>query len=209
MVKASGIPTPTFNLLFPKTIDLMTASDEEITGYLELAMSRVQKLGGDLAVFGSGKSRNRPENMSYGEAFRRLVHVAQLTAEVAGRYGVTIAMEPLNRSETNTINSLAEGACLVAAADHPNLTLLADYFHIAKDGEPVSDVVRLGGVAHVHIAAGTRYYPTEADDGIVSFVKALKTVGYDDRMSLEGKSDDPDTDGPAAAAFLKRLWAES
>ena len=86
--------------------------------------TRVQRMGGKIAVFGSGKSRNRPADMSYDSAFRRLVRLTRMTGEIAVQYDVTIVIEPLNRNETNMINSLGEGACLSAAVDHPRVRLL-------------------------------------------------------------------------------------
>ena len=210
--RAAQMPTPAFNLLFPKTLQLLSpdVADADIAAYLERALERVQALGGRVAVFGSGKSRNRPEGMAYADAFRRLTEVTRLTGEVARRYGVTIVVEPLNRAESNMINSLAEGACLVAAVDHPNVRLLADYYHMAKDGEPIGDIVRLGGVTHAHIATREgRRYPAAVEEGFAAFFRALRETGYDGMVSVEGKTEDMATDGPAALSLMKKLWEDA
>lgn len=212
VTRASQMPTPAFNLLFPKTMQLLTpdVTDSDIAAYLERALARVQELGGMVAVFGSGKSRNRPEGMPYAEAFRRLTEVTRLTGEVAQRYSVTIVVEPLNRAESNMINSLAEGACLVASVGHPNVRLLADYYHMAKDGEPIGDIVRLGGVTHAHIATREgRRYPTAMEEGFASFFRTLRETGYDGMVSVEGKTEDMAADGPAALALMKKLWEDA
>lgn len=208
-----GLPCPAFNLLFPKTMQLLSpeVTNEEIAAYLEGAMARVQALGGRVAVFGSGKSRNRPEGMRYDEAFRRLVEVTRLSGEIAGKYGVTIVIEPLNRSETNMINAMAEGAALVAAANEPHVRLLCDYFHAAKDGEPLTDIVRLGGVHHTHIATreGRRYPVEEGGDDFRTFFRSLKETNYQGLMSIEGKTDDLAADAPRALALLRKLEEEA
>lgn len=212
-VKAVGLPCPAFNLLFPRTMALLepATTNDAIAGYLHGAMKRVQALGGQIAVFGSGKSRNRPENMSYGDAFRRLTEIARLAGEIAGQYGVTIVMEPLNRAESNIINSMAEGAALVAAVNHPSVALLTDYYHVANDGEPVSDIARLGNIRHVHIATkeGRRYPMSAEQDDFAGFFGSLKAIGYEGRVSIEGKCDDMAADAPVALAMLKRLWEEA
>ena len=212
MVREASIPTPAFNLLFPKTMQLLTddVTDADIAAYLEKAMTRVAELGGKVAVFGSGKSRNKPEDMSYDDAFRRLVEVTRLTGEIAGKHGVIIVIEPLNRGESNMINSVAEGAALVAAVNHPSVKLLADYYHMAKDGEPISDIVRLGGVCHAHIATKEgRRYPAVMEEGFVSFINALKETNYSGLLSVEGKTDDIAVDAPASIALLKKLWEDA
>lgn len=209
-VKAAPIACEAFNLLFPKTIQVMLTPDEEIAAYLHTALSRVQQLGGKVAVFGSGKSRGIPEGWTYAQTFRRLVAVTRLTGEVAAQYGVTIVIEPLNRSETNTINAMAEGAALCAMVDHPNVKLLCDSYHVATDNEPFTDIVRLGGVSHVHVAtkAGRRY-PLAADQDHQALFAALKATGYTGRISIEGKTDDMTADSPVALAALKTMWEEN
>lgn len=212
MVREAAIPTPAFNLLFPKTMLLLTdeVTDADVAAYLEKAMARVQELGGKVAVFGSGKSRNRPEGMTYDTAFCRLTAVTRLTGEIAGKYGVTIVIEPLNRAESNMINSVAEGAALVAAVDHPNVKLLADYFHMAKDGEPIADIVRVGGVCHAHIATKEgRRYPAVMEEGFADFFKAMKKTNYEGLVSVEGKTDDMTADGPASLDLMKKLWEDA
>lgn len=211
MVKEAAIPCPAFNLLFPKTMQVLVpeTTDDMIAEYLHTAMKRVQLLGGRVAVFGSGKSRNCPEGMTYGEAFRRLVEVTRLTGEIAQQYGVVIVIEPLNRTETNMINSMAEGAALVAMVNHPNVQLLCDSFHVAKENEPFTDVVRLGGVSHVHVATKEgRRYPLEKDADLTALYEALKATNYDGMISIEGKTDDMAQDAPVSIALLKNLWEE-
>lgn len=104
------------------------------------------------------------------------------------------------------INSVAEGACLVAAANHPSVKLLADYYHMALEGEPCSDIVRVGGVAHTHIAAREgRLYPTVMEEGFADFFRALKASGYDGLLSVEGRTEDFAADAPAALKLLHQL----
>ena len=208
----ANISVPAFNLLFPKQMQLLEAGteDREIADYLHAALERVRELGGTTAVFGSGKSRNRPDALAYGEAFRRLTQVTRLTGEIAEQHGVTIVIEPLNRGETNMINSLGEGACLVAAANHPRVKLLADYYHIAVEGQPEEDILRLGGIAHAHIATREgRRVPTAVDAGYARMFSAMKQTGYTGLLSIEGKTDNLAEDGPAAIRMLRSKWEEA
>ena len=41
------------------------------------------------------------------------------------------------------------------------------------------------------------------------FMKALKDIGYDGRISIEGKTEDMETDGVRALALLKELEGRS
>ena len=211
-LRAAAIPAPAFNVLFPGDIALLSPEvpDTAIAEYLEKALARVQAMGGKTVVFGSGKSRARPEAVPYDEAFRRLIHVTRLIGDAAARHGITIVIEPLNRSETNMINSVAEGACLRAAVNHPSVGLLADYFHIAKEGHDPGDLARVGGIAHCHIATRAgREAPLEAEEGFSVLFSAMKRTGYQGLVSVEGKCLDLPKDGPATVALLKKLWEEA
>lgn len=211
--KEIGLPVPSFNCLFPGSIALLApeTTDQEIADYLHGAFKRVQALGGKVVVFGSGRSRNRPDGMDYGAAFRRLVEVARIIGDIAGQYGITAVVEPLNRSETNTINSMAEGAALVAAANHPHMKLLCDYYHVARDNEPLTDIVRLGGVAHTHIATleGRRHPVEEGPDQFRLFFRCLRETNYQGLMSVEGKTDDLAADAPRTLKLLRKLDEEA
>ena len=211
-LQTAGIPAPAFNVLFPGDIALLSpdTKNETITDYLHRAFSRVQALGGKTVVFGSGKSRMRPEEVSYDAAFRRLIDVTRLIGDAAAKHDIIIVIEPLNRGETNMINSVAEGACLRAAVNHPNVQLLADYYHIALERHDPADLKRLGGIAHCHIATEIgRKAPLEAEPGFSALFSAMKQTGYPGLVSVEGRCDDLSKDGPATVALLKRLWEEA
>ena len=211
-LKAAGIPAPCFNILFPGDLELLNpgTADETIAGYLGKAFSRVRKMGGSTVVFGSGKARRRPESLDYDTAFRRLTEITRLIGRTAEEHGITVVIEPLNRGETNMINSLAEGACLRAAVNHPAVRLLGDYYHIAAEGQPPEDVIRIGGIAHCHIAtAGSRRAPLEPEEGFGKLFAAMKQTGYTGRISVEGKIGSLETEGPQCVSLLKRMWEEA
>ncbi len=206
------LPVPSFNVLFPKTLRLLETEtrDDQIRAYLDTVFPRVQKLGGRTVVFGSGGSRKRPEGMAYGDAFRRLTEVTRIIGGEAEKFGITIVIEPLNREETNMICSVAEGACLAAAANHPHVALLGDYYHIAREHQPPEDIARVGGIRHAHIAtAAGRRIPLEAEEGFRTMFSAMKQTGYTGGISVEGRSENLPEEGPVSIRLLKKLWEEA
>lgn len=208
-LEQSFISASSFNVLFPGK-SLYTWDKTDLRAYLHQAFSRVTALGGKKVVFGSGKARMRPDDLPYGEAFRQLAEITRLIGEEAAPFGITITVESLNTAETNMINSLAEGACLVAVVNHPCVKLLADYYHIAAEHERPGDLERLGGIAHAHIAtANGRTIPLERDEGYLQLFAAMKHTGYQGNLSIEGKCEDLLRDGPAAIAMLTALWNEA
>ena len=207
-----GFETSRYNVLFPGTMALLVDdfSMEAMKNYLDKAFRRVHLMGGEICVFGSGKSRTRPEAVPYDEAFRRLIAVTRGIGEMAEKHGLTIAIEPLNRGECNMITSVAEGACLRAAVNHPRVSLLSDYYHVALEGEPEADIVRVSGVIHTHIAAREgRLYPTEMEEGFRRFFRALKDSDYRGSLSVEGRTENFEEDGPRALKLLRALAGEA
>ncbi len=211
-LKELKLPVPSFNVLFPGTIALLgkDSRDQEIRDYLRLVFPRVQRLGGKTVVFGSGRSRMRPESMSCDEAFRRLTEVTRLIGEEAEKFGLTIVIEPLNRGETNTINSVGEGACLRAAVNHPAVALLGDFYHIALEGEPPADLLRLGGISHCHIATKEgRRIPLQEEPGFREMFAAMKKTNYAGNISVEGRADNLAEEGPVSIRLLEKIWQEA
>ena len=195
-------------LLLPKTLSVMgdAYNEKQLRDYLSVAFDRMDKLGCNLVVFGSGKSRNFPPSMRWQDAFLSLVNVTKLIGEIALEHSIEIAIEPLNREETNMINTLCEGAALQAEVNMKNVGLLADSYHMRKEGEDLKRIIYCSPLVHTHIAMKEgRRYPTEAKAEVREFFSVLKEVGYDGTMSIEAKSDDWKSDSIKALKVLRDL----
>jgi sugar phosphate isomerase/epimerase len=204
----SPIKAERFNVLFPGTIRLAgpEADRGKIRDYLEKAFERVKALGGKAVVFGSGKSRAFPEGVPFKDSYRELVTAVRLMGEIAGKYGLIAAIEPLNRSETNCINSLIEGAMLEAAVNSPSVGLLADLYHILREKEPLDHIPAVKELTHTHVAVlEGRAFPVTADQDLRAFFAALKTAGYSGTMSIEGSTENLEKDAAAALKILRSL----
>lgn len=209
LCSSSSIRVEAFSLLFPKNMKLLgedAVTKEELSSYLDKAFSCMKAFGADIAVFGSGKSRFVPPSMRWQDAYRSLVGITGFIGEKASEYGITVAIEPLNRDETNLINSLAEGAALMVDVDMGSISLLADLYHMRKEGEPMERISLTSPLAHAHIAVlENRGYPVEKSQEVASFIKALKDASYDGRISIEGKSDDWQRDSLKSLLVLREL----
>ncbi len=178
------------NVLFPGTVQLTGDVDfESAKAYIEMILSRLGKAGVKIAVFGSSGSRKVPEGFDMDTAWQQLVKVGKILGETAQKYGITIALEPLRKAETNIINRQDEGLKMVQEVNHPNFRLLTDLYHLTQEGGTAEDVEACGNVyAHVHIAKPDdrkAMYPGDGAD-YASFFAALRAVGYDGRISFEG-----------------------
>jgi sugar phosphate isomerase/epimerase len=160
---------------------------ERLMRYAQTAFSRAEQVGVEIIVFGSGGARTMPENYSPKQAMEDFTALLRQFGPMAQSHGVTLVVEPLNKAECNFINSLAEGAEAVERCNHPNVQLLADLYHMLKDGEPVSEIVRFGRlIKHTHVAelAG-RACPGKSHEDFSPFFEALREANYTGRVALE------------------------
>lgn len=209
-IENSGIACEALNVLFPGNIRLTGQEVDvgKIKEYLDSAFNRVSQLGAKIVVFGSGGPRKIPEGWDKEKAWEQLKDVAKITGDIAGKYDITIAMEPLNKGETNILNSVSEGYRFVQEVDHPNVKLLADFYHMRKESENLSVLKSVASqLVHLHIAEGRdRTYPKDpSEDSYEEFFNILKQVGYDGRCSIEGRTSNIEEDGPIALNLLRKL----
>lgn len=173
--------------------------------YVGVALARAERVGIQYIVFGSGASRKVPDGFSREVAWSQLSRFARLCNEIAHEHGVMIVLEPLQRGETNIVNSVTEGARLVQEVDLPHFRLLVDAFHWAKEEEPVSSIVQSGSwLRHAHIATyAQRKAPGLEACDFQPFFKALQTIGYQGMLSIEGAWNDFALDAAPALAVLR------
>jgi sugar phosphate isomerase/epimerase len=174
--------------------------------YVEVACQRAQRAGIEIIVFGSGGARSIPDGFDCQQAWGQLVVFGRMLGPVAARHDVTIAVEPLNKGETNVLNATADCARYVREVDHPSVKLLIDGYHWALERESVADIVAAGPLlCHAHIATyQTRLAPGAEPCDFDPFFQALRDGGYDGRISIEGKWDDLANQATGALAELKQ-----
>ena len=200
-----GIPVESFNCFCPSEIRLTAGVDRDVlSAHAEKAFSRAERLGGELSVIGSGRSRNIPEGYEISKAREEFMSALTLVESIARRHGIRLALEPLRPAETNFINTMASAAEICDAMGNENIGCVVDLFHLDQNGEDMADVVKYGRhIIHTHLARRNidRRIPTIEDmDQVGLFFDALSAIGYEGRMSLEGTYY-PDFDASIAAAM--------
>jgi D-psicose/D-tagatose/L-ribulose 3-epimerase len=207
-IKQLGLPVPVTNLFLPATLKVTgpdVVPDEQMR-YVRKAFTRLSRLGTGIVVFGSGGARRVPDGFSKDDAFKQLVEFGRRIAMEAGSHGITIAVEPLRRQETNIINSAAEGLELVKAVNHPSFQLMIDFYHLASEREDPAVVLRAREhLRHLHVANPQgRVFPLVWDEyEYAPFFENLRQIGYDKRISVEATAKDFQTEAPRAIALLR------
>lgn len=126
-------------------------------------------------------------------------------AEHAASGGQDLLFEPLNRYETDLVNTVVDGVNLCKRAGNSNLKLMADLFHMnieeADIAQSISD--HAAHIGHVHFADSNRRAVGYGHTPMEPVIKALSETGYSGFVSAEVF---PDPDSFAAAEMTIRSF---
>ncbi|MDW8234129.1 MAG: sugar phosphate isomerase/epimerase family protein [Roseiflexaceae bacterium] len=209
-ITAASIRPESFNVLIPGNIPLCgpRADLEVLRSYLRRAFSRMASLGAAIAVLGSGVARRIPDGWPRERALDQIADAVALAGDEAGRYGITLALEHLNRQECNVLNTVGECAAFILERGLRDVRLLADLHHIEVEHEPLEVVANaMPQVVHVHVAGGGRQSPDTPGYDYAGFMRILRAAGYDARISAECNWNSLADQAPVALAFMKAQWA--
>jgi len=102
-------------------------------------------------------------------------------------YGVTIALEPLNRFETYFLNTAADAVRLCEEVGDDHVGILGDTFHFNIEEKSIPAAYRLCGkhLKHVHTCENDRGIPGSGHIDWPGVMAALRDVKYDGFVSIE------------------------
>ncbi len=105
----------------------------------------------------------------------------------AAEQGVTLIYEPLNRYETNLVNTVAQGVDLMKSLSTDSVKLLADLFHMNIEEANLPDAIRAGEgfIGHVHFVDSNRRATGMGHMDLAPVAAALGKIGYDRYASAE------------------------
>ncbi len=168
-------------------------------------------LGGRIMVFGSPKQRDLREGATFAQGLDRAAEVFRRVMPATESAGVTIAFEPLARTETNFINTAAQGVALIERVTHPNFRLHLDVKAMSDEGRPVPDIIHecKNHIAHFHANDPNARGPGTSGLDHAPFAAALREIGYKGWVCVEVFHYKPDPREIASAAmdYLKRVYA--
>lgn len=95
--------------------------------------------------------------------------------------------EPLNRYETNLVNTVEAGVLLLQSLKTRNVKVLADLFHMNIEETHIANAIRQGPgyIAHVHFVDSNRKAAGLGHLDFAPIAKALKDIDYHGYASAE------------------------
>lgn len=194
----------------------MSADDPAVRrsaiGYVKRCADIAAALGADIVVgpMYSAVGRTRMAEPSERNAQRALASESIVeAAEHAERQGVRLAIEPLNRFETDLINTVEQGVVLVEEIDRANVGLLLDTFHMNIEEKSIPDALRRAGkhIFEFHACSSDRGTPGEDHLPWPEIATALREVDFDGPVVIEAFT--PNIKEIARAVSIWRPLAES
>ncbi len=136
----------------------------------------------------AGLLRGRiPPGQDRREARTWVVDNLRHVAEHAAQRGVRIALEPINRYQSNFINNAQEAVDLIREVGADNLGLQMDVFHmVIEEPSLAGSFIRYcDHITHVHICDTNRQAPGQGHLDFVEILDTLDALGYEGYLSAE------------------------
>lgn len=176
------------------------------------ALNVVENLGGDYlggVIFSAlGKYELPPTKKSRDNAVAALKRLA-IAAQAKG---ITLGLEPVNRYESNLLNTGSQALEMIKDIGEPNVVVHLDIYHMnIEEQDLVSPVLQAGSkLGYVHIGASHRGPLGTGNIDFDSFFGALAKIGYKGTITFESFSSTvvaPDLS--STLGIWRNLWTDN
>jgi D-psicose/D-tagatose/L-ribulose 3-epimerase len=191
--------------------DLRGSEEEQAAGmdYLKDLVDQAVIIGNPARIIGPlysvvGKADAvEPERQKI--EFALVVKNLKELAAYAAAKGVELCIEPLNRFETDFLNTCDQGLKLVKAVKAPNVKLHLDTFHMNIEEKNQAEAILKAGdlLGHFHACGSDRGTPGNDHIDWKPIVAALKKIGYAGDVVIESFTTDVKVIARAAAIWRK------
>jgi D-psicose/D-tagatose/L-ribulose 3-epimerase len=193
IVKKAGITSISFCAAMSPDRDLIDP-DPKVrqagVDYLKASIDGLALVGGRNFVgpFYSAVGRTWQQSAEEREHdMQILVAILKDLAEYAGKKGVVLGLEPLNRFETSFICTAEQAIELVDRVNHPACGIMLDTFHMNIEENSLGEAIRKVGhrLVQVHSNENNRGTPGAGHVPWKEVAQALKEIKFDGVMVIE------------------------
>ena len=155
-----------------------------------------------------GKARMVPPEQRKREWDLAVANLRKACA-MAAEHELSLAIEPLNRFETDLVNTVEDVARLVREIDHPSARIMVASFHMTIEERNLEAALLTAGDALIHVQVSENYRGTPGT-GLTpwnSFRQGLEKINYQGAVSIESFT--PEIKELAGAVCFWKHMAES
>lgn len=151
-----------------------------------------------------GRADAVPEK-EYARQWKTVVRNLKNVCKYAEKKGRVICLEPLNRFETDFINTCDQGLKMIKDVGNPALKLHLDTFHMNIEEKNQGKAIRKAGkhLGHFHACGSDRGTPGNDHIDWPGIADALKAVKYKNDVVIESFTTDVKVIARAAAIWRK------
>jgi D-psicose/D-tagatose/L-ribulose 3-epimerase len=123
--------------------------------------------------------------------------------------GLRIALEPLNRFESDLVNTTEDAIRLISDINHPAANLMLDSFHMSIEERDVEKAIVAGGdkLIHLQVSENYRGTPGTGQTPWHAYKKGLEAIQYSGTVTIESFT--PQNQELAGAVCFWHPMAES
>jgi D-psicose/D-tagatose/L-ribulose 3-epimerase len=177
----------------------LTSDDESLQQtalrYIRACLSICEQL--ESPVFGGpmysavGKARLLPADKRKMEWDRAVQHLRTLAGD-AEQHGVRLAIEPLNRFESDLVNNVHDALRLIGDIGHNHAGIMLDAFHMNIEEPDIAGALRAAGdkLYHLQVAENFRGTPGTGQTRWEDYRRGLEAIGYTGVISIESFTTD-------------------
>ena len=141
--------------------------------------------------------------------------IEQLPAlgDQAQKRGLIFLLEPVNRYESEYLNTVPHAAKLCETLNHDHIGLTCDFFHMQLEELSIPESLSKAGkwIKHVHVAENTRVEPGPGSLDFTPGFQTLKEMKYSGFIELECRklSGPAEKVLPKSVEYLRSLWRKA
>jgi D-psicose/D-tagatose/L-ribulose 3-epimerase len=183
---------------FGPSRDLTNASADiqtEGLNYIESCLDLCAEIGASFFAgpmyAAVGKARMLPADERKKE-WELAVKNLQKACKMAEARDLKIALEPLNRFESDLVNTTEDVLRMIKDIDHPAAQIMLDSFHMGIEERDVEAAILAAGdkLLHLQVADNYRGTPGSGQTNWANYKKALEKINYEGIIAIESFTTD-------------------
>lgn len=168
----------------------LTTDDPDVRAGLDDRMLRMVDMAAPweaMVVIGGVRGTLTGPEGEHADQYHRVVESVRRYAAYAQPLGVSLAVEPINRYETNLLNNIEQALEFVDNVGLDNVGVLADTFHMNIEEADLAGSLRSTGdrLLHIQFTDSNRLAAGRGHIDFPELAKVLREIGYDGYLSTE------------------------
>ena len=188
--------------------DIVQHGEELLFQALDVASSLGSEYLGGVVYSAMGKYQAQASP----QALSQVAGVLRRLADKAHERGVTIGLEPVNRYESNLVNTAKQAVALAELTGADNVVVHLDAYHMnIEEGDFEQPVLDCGArLGYVHVGESHRGYLGSGTIDFAALFRALVRVHYSGPIAFESFSSAVVSPSfSSALAVWRNLWEDS